>query len=63
MKIIAKIKFFVKEYEKEIVLFTAVFLISLLSFALGYLSAKESLKEPIKIQKIDYEIKTPCYRS
>jgi len=63
MKIIAKIIFFVKEYEKEIVLFIAVFLISTLAFALGYLSAKESLKEPIKIEKINYETKTSCNNS
>ena len=60
MQIIAKIIIFVKTYEKEIVLFITVFLISLLSFDMGYLFAKESLKEPIKIEKIDYEIKTPC---
>lgn len=63
MKIIAKIIFFVKTYENEIALFIAVFLVSLLSFALGYLSAKEDLKEPIKIEKIDYETKTPCNNS
>jgi len=63
MKILAKIKLFVKTYEKEIVLFIAVFLISLLSFALGYLSATENFKEPIKIQKINYEIKTSCNHS
>ncbi|MDD4358745.1 MAG: hypothetical protein PHY30_02940 [Candidatus Pacebacteria bacterium] len=63
MKMIAKIKIFVKEYEKEIVLFIAVFLISSLSFALGYLSAKERIKEPIKVEKINYEIKTPRINS
>jgi len=63
MKIIAKIKFFVKTYEKEIILFVAVFLISFLSFAIGYLSAKESSKEPIKIEKINHELTTPSNHS
>ena len=63
MKIIARIKFFVKTYEKDIVLFIAVFLISSLSFAIGYLSAKEDLKQPIKIEKIDYEPTTPSNNS
>ncbi len=60
MKIIARIIAFVKKYEKEIILFIAVFLISLLSFAIGYLFAKENSKEPIKFEKINYDIKTPC---
>ncbi|MFA7142061.1 MAG: hypothetical protein WC157_02035 [Candidatus Paceibacterota bacterium] len=60
MQILAKIRNFVKNYEKEIVLFLAVFLISLLSFILGYIFAKENLKDPIKIEKINYEIETPC---
>ncbi|MDD4661709.1 MAG: hypothetical protein PHG24_00300 [Candidatus Pacebacteria bacterium] len=58
MKIIAKITFFVKTYEKEIILFIAVSLISCLSFILGYISKEESLKDPIKIEKINYEIKS-----
>lgn len=58
MKIIAKIIFFVKTYEKEIVLFIAVFLISSFSFMLGYIYREENIKDPIKIEKINYEIKS-----
>ncbi|MBI2643973.1 MAG: hypothetical protein HYW95_00485 [Candidatus Wildermuthbacteria bacterium] len=40
----------IKKYEKDIVLVIGVILISLLSFAIGYLVAKEQLKEPIQIE-------------
>ena len=58
MKIIAKIKKFVKNYEREIILFIAVFLISTLAFTFGFLYSKNNFKSSIKIQKIDYEINT-----
>lgn len=45
-----KIKDFVKKYQAEIILFIGVVLISLLSFALGYIVAKQQEKEPIKIE-------------
>ena len=37
---------FVKKYQAEIILFLGVFLISLLSFAMGYISAKYLEKPP-----------------
>ncbi len=44
-----------KRYEIEIILTIGVVLISLLSFAVGYLVAKEQLKEPIRIENTSYE--------
>ena len=41
----------VKIHEVEIILAVGAMLISLLSFAIGYLTAKEQLKEPIQIEK------------
>jgi len=40
-----------KKREVEIILGVAVALISLLSFAIGYITAKEQLKEPIRIEE------------
>ena len=51
MAILSRIKEFVKAHETEIILAIGVLLISLLSFAIGYLTAKEQLKEPIKIEQ------------
>lgn len=51
MPILARIKEFVKEHETDIILATGVVLVSLLSFAIGYLTAKEQLKEPIQIEQ------------
>lgn len=44
---LSKITKFVKDRQSDIILFIAVFLIALLSFALGYLSAKTEDKQPI----------------
>jgi len=41
---------FAKKYESDIILAIGVVLISLLSFAVGYITAKEQLKEPIRIE-------------
>ena len=49
---IANLVEFVKKYESDIILAIGVVLISLLSFAVGYLTAKEHFKEPIKIENI-----------
>jgi predicted negative regulator of RcsB-dependent stress response len=46
-----KIKEFIKEHREEIILVIGVILISLLSFAIGYITAKQEEKEPIKIEK------------
>ena len=51
MVILSRIKEFVKEHETDIILTTGVVLISLLSFAIGYLTAKEQLKQPIRIEQ------------
>ncbi|MDD4625308.1 MAG: hypothetical protein WCX23_01160 [Candidatus Paceibacterota bacterium] len=51
---LSKIKEFVKEYQSDIILFIAVFLIALLSFAFGYLSAKMEDKQPIIFQEKVY---------
>jgi hypothetical protein len=45
-----KIKEFLKEHFDEIILVIGVILISLLSFAIGYIVAKEEQKQPIKIE-------------
>ena len=46
---LAKIKDFVNEYLSDIILLIGVILISLLSFAVGYIVAKQQEKEPIQI--------------
>jgi len=45
-----KIKVFIKEHLDDIVLLVGVILISLLSFAIGFIIAKQQEKEPIKIE-------------
>jgi len=47
---IAKIKQFVKTHLDDIILVIGVILISLLSFAVGFIVAKQQEKEPIKIE-------------
>jgi uncharacterized membrane protein affecting hemolysin expression len=49
---VSNLKEFVKKHEASIILVLAVVLISLLSFATGYLVAKEQLKQPIRIEKL-----------
>lgn len=45
-----KITQFFKEHQADIILFVGVVLISLLSFAMGYIVAKQQEKEPIRIE-------------
>jgi hypothetical protein len=45
-----KIKEFIKKHWEEIILVIGVILISLLSFALGYIVAKQEEKQPIQIE-------------
>ena len=52
VSILAKIVELVKRYEADIILAVGVLLISLLSFAIGYMTAKEQFKEPIRIEEI-----------
>jgi len=57
---LSKLIQFVKARQSDIILFIGVMLISLLSFAMGYIVAKQQEKEPIKIesgiQNIEYRI-------
>jgi len=41
---------FVKKYQNDIILVIGVILISLLSFAAGFIVAKQQEKQPIKIE-------------
>jgi len=47
---LSKIQNFVKTHLDDIILLIGVILISLLSFAAGYIVAKQQEKEPIKIE-------------
>lgn len=47
---LTKIKQFVKDRQEDIILLIGVILISLLSFAVGYIVAKQQDKEPIKFE-------------
>jgi hypothetical protein len=49
----AKIGKFVKANESEIILSIAVIFVSLLSFSLGYIMAKNEIGQPIKIIEQD----------
>lgn len=50
----------VKDYQEDIILVIGVILISLLSFAAGYIIAKQQGKEPIRIEY--YEQNSISYR-
>ncbi len=51
---LAKFFQFVKKYQEEIILFIGVILISLFSFAVGYITANKQQKgAPIKFEQID----------
>jgi len=50
MNILTRIKDFVKSHLDDIILVVGVILISLLSFAAGYITASQQGKEPIKIE-------------
>ena len=54
---LAKITEFVKKYQNDIILVVGVILISLLSFAIGYIVAKQQEKTPVRIEK-NYEENT-----
>lgn len=55
----SKISNGVKRYESDIILAIGVILISLLSFAAGYLTAKEQLKEPLRIENSSNQNPSP----
>jgi len=47
---LSRIKEFVKRYQADIILVIGVILISLFSFAMGYIVARQQTKEPLKIE-------------
>jgi len=53
---LTKIKDFVKTYQADIILVIGVILISLLSFAVGFIVAKQQEKEPLRIEYRDTNI-------
>jgi len=55
---LAKIIQFVKTHQADIILVIGVILISLLSFALGYIVAKQQEKEPIKLETTNDQFST-----
>ncbi len=50
---IAQAKLFLNDRRKEVVIFILFFLVSTISFALGYISANQSNRSAIVIQKVD----------
>lgn len=50
---------FVKRYQNDIILAIGVLLISLISFAAGYLAAREQLQEPIQIESPKSQAQNP----
>ncbi len=58
---LSKIAHFVKKFQPEIILFLGVILVSLLSFAFGYITAQNQEKEYLKFEEpiIPEKNKTP----
>ena len=59
--IIKEIKQWTIAHQHDIILLIGVILISLLSFAIGYIVAKEQEKEPIKIEYYEKNSATHSY--
>jgi hypothetical protein len=59
--ILSKFIQFVKIHQNDIILLIGVILISLLSFAMGYIVAKEQEKEPIRIEQNIHEFRCEFY--
>jgi hypothetical protein len=53
-ELFSKISEYVKKYKEEIILAVGVILISLISFAMGYITAKEQEKEPIRFEETGF---------
>lgn len=49
--ILAKIQTFVKSHFNDIIIFIIVILAIMLSFAVGYITAKYQIKTPIRIEQ------------
>ena len=47
-----KLKMFLNDRRKEIVIVILFFLVSTISFSLGYLAAEQSTRAPLIIQKV-----------
>ena len=61
---LSKIFQFVKKYQEEIILFIGVILVSLFSFAMGYILAKRQDATPIKFEHFKNEkTENSYYRS
>jgi len=58
---LTKIKRFVKENQDDIILLIGIILVSLFSFALGFIMAKEQEREPIKIEYLDEKSSSKPY--
>lgn len=58
---LSKIIHFVKRHQDDIILLIGVILISLLSFAMGYIAAKQQEKEPIKIEHHEQNSISYCF--
>ena len=50
MNILTDLKIVVKARRSDMLLGIGMFLLSLLSFGIGYMTAREQLKEPIRIE-------------
>jgi len=53
---LSKVKEFVKKYQTDIILIVGVILISLFSFAIGYIVAKQQ-KPPLLIEETNFQIR------
>lgn len=52
---LSRIKLFVNDNSDDIILVVGVILISLISFAAGYIVSKQQDKEPLRFEQISYE--------
>lgn len=50
-EILSKIYIWIKEHKEDIILVVGVILISLISFSMGYIAAKNQEKEPVRLEK------------
>lgn len=53
---------FVKKYQEDIILIIGVILISLFSFAIGYITATYQEEQPLKIEKVG-EYRNICLKN
>ncbi|MFH1509979.1 MAG: hypothetical protein ABID67_02480 [Candidatus Nealsonbacteria bacterium] len=61
MNILSIIKRFVNKYLDDIMLVIGVILISLISFFIGYIVAREEMKPPMEFEEIQYEENESSY--